>query len=253
MDLGIVDMTKKTGNTISKRLSIISVMIMIFFVTSCSKSSDTPASPVPTPPPTDYKPTGIIESFTLTDSLVPFGYGTIAKWLVTGTNNYTIVTFNGVKIATYGAMDTGPLNKNTVFTLSVNNGAQATASIKVADSISTLLWNGGKRLKQIKAEKYVPDTANVMHWVDTTIDLRIADQRIYFNYTGDSKIIQTSSNYVSMGDAGPVVINGSKNGFLWRGIQYTIINLDNKYLQVTYNQLQTDGKYILTRNNYQFE
>ncbi len=247
-------MTKKIGYLFNNKIWIIPAMMAVFFVVSCSKSSEpTPPTPV-TPPAVDYKPTGVIESFTMTDTFVAFGYGTIAKWLVTGTNNYTVVTINGVKIATYGAMDTGPLNKNTIFTLAVNNGAQSNVAIKVADSVTTLLWNGGKRLKLIKAEKYVIDTSNTYHWeADTTIDKQTLDQRINFNFNGDSKITQSSSAYVSLGDAGPVVINGAKNGFMWRGIQYTIVNLDNKYLQVIFNKLQPTGMYTLARYNYQFE
>jgi hypothetical protein len=230
-------------------------MIAVLFVVSCSKTSETPTPTTPiTPPTSDYKPTGTIESFTLTDTLVAFGYGTIAKWLVTGTNNYTIVTFNGVKIASYGAMDTGPLNRDMIFTLALNNGTQAITSVRVADSIATLLWNGGKRLKLIKAEKYVIDTSNTYRWeVDTTIEKQVLDQRINFNFNGDSKITQSTAAFVSPGDTGPVVVNGSKKGFLWRGIQYMIVTLDNKYLQVTYNQLQSNGSFILSRNNYQFE
>lgn len=229
---------------------------VLVFLCACTK----PAPDVPvivTPPPTTSPPSGVITSFTMTDSLVAYNKGTVAKWLVEGTNNQTVVTFNGVKVPSYGSWDTGPLKQTTVFTLAINNGVKSSVTVQVSDSIASNLWNDGKRLKIIQSEAYVVDTSRTgtgMKWVDTTITPQVADQRIYFGFDHSSYIVQaTPSIYVAPGNTGKFVVNASQTGFIWRNIEYTIVSLDNKKLVVTYSETQPDSSILLKRNTYLFE
>jgi hypothetical protein len=199
-------------------------------------------------------PSGVIQYFTLLDSLVPFNTGSTVKWLVSGNNAQTVITFNGVIVGINGVLDTGPLKKTTTFTLAINNGKQASVSLKVADSVTTLLWSGGKAWAQVRSEvKIVPAGQAQYAWVDTTksIDSSILDQRIYFNYTGDSKIIQsTPSKYVAPGDVGKFVVNVAQTQFTWRGVLFTIMTLDDKNLVVLFDALQPNGTRVSTRYTY---
>ncbi len=220
---------------------------------SCTKPADE-YTPAVQPPNTVSPPTGDIQSFILTDSLIAFKTGTFAKWLVTNTGPNTLITFNGVIVGAYGVLDTGPLTQNTTFTLAVNNGKKATASVKVADSITTLLWNKGKRLKQIKYQFYltpVGQTGPV--WIDTPMTAQVADQRIYFKLDHSSKIIQaTASAYVSPPDAGRFMVNAAQTAFVWGGITYIIAALDSSGLDVTYDIL-INRMSVHARNMYVFE
>ena len=229
---------------------------VLLLLAACSKSTPDITPIVSPPPPVSTAPTGVIETFVITDTLVPFNTGSTCKWLVNGTNNLTIVTFNGVKVAFYGVLDTGPLKQNSSFTLSVNNGTSSTVKIKVADSITTLLWNGGKRLKLKKIEAYIaPSGQTIPVWVDTTVSMstRVADQRIYFGFDGNSRIIQTDPQFVSLNDAGLVIVNMSQKAFTWQGVTYDIGTLDSRTLQVTFDSLQTNGSYLRLRHTYLFE
>lgn len=221
---------------------------------SCTKSPDNFTPPVQ-PPVTVSPPTGVIESFTLTDSLVAFNTGSIAKWLVTSTNLNSVITFNGVIVGNYGVLDTGPLKQTTVFTLAVNNGAKASVTLSVADSVTTLLWNKGKRLRQTKYELYlVPAGQTDPVWIDTPMIARVADQRIYFNLNSTSRIYQsTASTYVSPPDAGRFVISASQTAFTWLGTSYTIVSLDNTGLITTYNLVLSSGRTVPARNTYAYE
>jgi hypothetical protein len=128
------------------------VLTVVVMCISCSK--DDPPEPIPavTHHPL-HPPSGVIDYFVITDSLMPFYTGgSYMKWLVTGTNAQTVVKINGIKVNTNGILDVGPLKLTTTFTLTVNNGKQASVNVYVADSITTLLWNKGKRLKMIKKE-----------------------------------------------------------------------------------------------------
>jgi hypothetical protein len=231
------------------------MLCIMVIVTGCAKSVD-PDPITSTPPPVISGPSGEIQTFTLADTLVPFGNNTLVKWLVTGTNNLTVVTFNGVKVSAYGDLDTGPQKQTTTFTLAVNNGKKATVTLKVTDSITTLMWGNGRRLKKIKKEVFIAHLGQALQqWVDTTgsITPQVLDQRINFRLNGTSVIIQTSSIFVSDLDAGTFVVNPSQTGFSWRGIVYTFVSIDIKGMVVTYNVLQPNGTTLLTRDTYVFE
>lgn len=221
---------------------------------SCTKQTETnnnPSVPTPAPAPTI---TGDIQSFTLSDSLIAFNTGTTAKWLVVNINPNTIVKFNGVIVGNYGVLDTGPLTQNSTFTLTVNNGKQATASVSVADSITTLLWNKGKRLRQTKYQFFVvPVGQTDPTFVDTPMTPQVADQRINFTLKHEAIIIQNNSSlYVSPPYGGMFTVNASQDGFLWQGISYHIEQLSDTILVVTYDKT-INGQVIRVRNTYVFE
>ena len=232
----------------------LSFALSFLVLAGCSKT----VPPDPVLPPTSTTPStpsGIIQSFTIADTLVPFNTGSYVKWLVTGTNTLTVVTFNGVKVASYGALDTGPLTQKTSFTLAVNSGAKATVSIKVADSVSTYLWNDGKALKLTKTEYFgsTPEDTTVM-WRDSAIDKRIADQLVYFTYTGGSSIVQqTGSMYPSPGNTGPFVVVNQSTQFIWRQVLYTINYLDTKKLIVLFTEQKGSGVMVQWRYTYEFQ
>jgi hypothetical protein len=233
-----------------------SVYFAMAICMGCSKSPvDIPAV-VPVPPPLNTLPSGEIQSFVITDSLVAFKTGSTAKWLVVGTNELTVVTFNGVKVPFYGILDTGPLKQTSTFTLAINNGKKASVTLKVVDSVTTLLWNGGSALKQTKAEAYIlPAGQTDPIWVDTTnvfVTPRIADQRIYFELNGNSKILQSSGMYVSPGDMGKFVVNSTQTGYTWRGTEFAIVSIDSRNLVVTFDLPQANGSKLPMRFTYMF-
>lgn len=245
-------MKKKNKNIFSRTGYLI--LLLVVCVAGCSKTTET-VTTVPDPPPINTSPSGEIQTFVITDSLVPYNTGSTAKWLVTGTNSYSIVTFNGVKVATYGILDTGPLKQDTKFTLAVNNGKQSSIIVRVGDSVSTYLWNEGRGMRLVKLEAFVvPSGRTDPEWVDSTsaITERQADQRLFFTLFGESKILQSKTNFVSPGDAGRYVVNAMQNGFTWQGITYTITTINGQVLVVTYSALQPNNTYILMRNTYKF-
>ncbi len=244
MSIGLIRTYNKTAG----------IFLLLGMLWSCTKSSDN-YTPVVQPPATVNPPTGVIESFTLTDTLIPFYTGSTAKWLVTATNLNSVITFNGVVVGNYGVLDTGPLKQTTVFTLAVNNGKKASVTLKVADSVTTLLWNKGKRLRQTKYELFLVPTGQIDPvWIDNPIMARVADQRIYFNLDGTSRIYQsTASTYVAPPDAGRFVISASQNAFTWLGATYTIGSLDNNVLITTYDELMANGTIVRARNTYAYE
>ncbi len=233
----------------STRYTGIAVCLVVALLWGCSKPD--PVVPVipPTPPPVTPSPTGYIQNFQITDTLVAFAYGSTLKWLVNGTNNYTVVTINGVKVGLYGVLDTGPLKANTKYTLSVNSGKDSSVSIKVADSLSTALWNGGKSLKISKAELFDP----VKNVFDTTsIDPELLLQHIYFNFNGTTTIIRKSGGLTSVTDAGPFTTSAGTR-FMWRGISYSIESLSDLKLVARFQELQSGGVVLTRRYTWTYE
>ncbi len=242
------------------------VLMIMVIAMSCTKDPGENTTPY-IPPPVVSPPSGMIDTFYLTDSVVPFNtFGSTMKWLVTGTNTQTIVTLNGVKIAFYGALDTGPLKQTTTFTLAINNGKQAARTLRVADSVTTNLWNNGKRLKIIMREVSIWNpNSNLYEFRDTTssIDAYTLDQRIYFSYFGTSKLYQKTANtFVALNDGGrfvvlavinPTTTTTNPSAFTWQGILYTIVTLDSNFLVVTYDAAQPNGPNLKTRDTYLFE
>lgn len=234
----------------SKRI-LAAVFVLLLFA-SCSKKSDVISPVLPVIPTIPNIPTGEIQSFTIDDTLVAFNTGTSVRWLVTGTNLNTVVTYNGVKVANSGVFETGPLKQNTTITLAVNNGKTASVSVKVADSITSLLWNGGKHLYQTKAEYLmVPPAVKDSAYVDSALTNTQKYQIIYFNLNKSSTILQTVP-FIPPMDAGPIYVNSTRTGFTWRGVEYTILVLDNKILRVSFYTTKANGDKVLTRFTYSF-
>lgn len=237
------------------RISCIPVLLVMVAFIGCSKSPEVVITTPPIPTPGNNTPSGDIETFIANDTLVPFNKGSKIKWLVVGTNNLTVVTYNGIKVAPYGSFETGPLKKTTQFTLAVNSGKQASVTIKAVDSITTLLWGNGKRLRQTKAEVYrLTAGQTASEWVDTTISARAADERIFFSLNGRSTIIlSNAARNVSPPDGGMFVVNAALTGFTWQGIFFTIVSLTDTTLVVTYVVTQANDSKLIMRNTYEFE
>ncbi len=247
-------MTDKQPFTLlpSTSKSILAAVFVLLLFASCSKKSDFISPIIPVIPIIPNVPTGEIQSFTIDDTLVAFNKGTSVRWLVTGTNLNTVVTYNGVKVANSGVFDTGPLKQATTITLAVNNGKTASVSVKVADSITSLLWNGGKHLYQTKAEYLmVPPVVKDSSYVDSALTDTQKYQIFYFNLNKSSTIFQTVP-FIPPMDAGLITINNTKTGFTWRGVEYTILVLDSKVLRVTFYTTQANGDKVLTRFTYSF-
>jgi hypothetical protein len=222
---------KKTSSSGYTFFKIISMLLLTVVVMCISCSKDDPPEPIPavTPPPAS-PPTGVIDYFVITDSLMPFYTGgSYMKWLVTGTNAQTVIKINGIKVNTNGILDVGPLKLATTFTLTVNNGKQASVNVYVADSITTLLWNKGKRLKMIKKEFGVyPIGSATVSYTDSTMTDGEKDERIYFHYSNTSKILLASTN--SQYDGPKFTISRDLKNLSWRGHLYDINLLDDVFL-----------------------
>ena len=240
------------------RVTIIApILLCMVVVISCSKPEEQIVPIVPVQPVTTG-PTGMIQTFTINDTLLPFNTGTVIKWLVNGTNNLTVVTMNGVKVATYGSMETGPVKLSAVFTLEVNSGKKAILTVKTADSITTLLWSKGKSARLVKKEVYIDSTAataNNWGWVDTskTITPFIRDQRIFFGLNNTATLIQgTSNTNVSPGNGGKFITDPG-GLYIWQNTLYTIVSIDATYLVVTFFEALPFSPIRNTRNTYVIE
>lgn len=249
----------KPGHTLNRVLCAILVCMSVIFF-ACSKPDDpTPVVPLPpvSPPPSSTA-SGIIDTFYLNDTLLPNGKGTTAKWNVTGTNSLTIVTFNGVKVAFSGVLDTGPLQVTTTFTLAVNSGKQVTRTVHVADTLTTDLWNTSRNLKLTKTEYYVSLSGfSGPQWRDTTLSVSMSSQRMSFGLDGNIYIVQLSPIY-TVANGGKYVVTlpsspSSYGSYDWKGTTYIIGYLDSKTLQVTYILKQPNGTANTTRDTYVYD
>jgi hypothetical protein len=234
------------------KVFVLIVIVSVIVIYGCSKPDDSVPTPPP-PPPTPTSPTGTIKEFFLLDTIVPFNKGTTAKWSVAESNDKTIVSFNGVKVTLYGVLETGRLQQTTTFTLSVNSGAKQSKTVKVYDSITTYMWNEGKRWKQVNFESFekltgLPDSQWVAHMTDT-----IANERTSYFLNGDSKIEQLKPAFGTPGPSGKFVVYLDKNKFSWKGILYSIVILDKTDFKITYETTQLNGAKLRQRNTYIFE
>jgi hypothetical protein len=251
-------MRNSFGNSLCKTIHV-PILLCMFVAFSCSKTEEEMV-PVPTPaPPIISGPTGVIQTFTLNDSLVAFNTGTVVKWLVNGTNTATLVNLNGVKVANYGSMETGPVKLSAVFTLEVNSGKKAILTLKTADSITSLLWSKGKSARLVKREVYIypnVDSSNKWGWRDTTksiVPQTLLDQRIFFGLNNYITLIQgTSNTNVSPGNGGKFITDPA-GSYIWQNILYKIESIDAVSLIVTYFTTQPIGPILRARNTYLIE
>jgi hypothetical protein len=252
----MMDLRKNILSILNKQVSWL-VLIIVVAIVGCSKTDEVPSTIVIPPTPV-ITPSGEIQYFTINDTLVPFKSRSIVKWLVVGTNSQTIVTYNGAKVLFKGDIDTEPIKKATTYTLEVNSGKKATVSIKAADSLATHMWNSGKRLKIKKKEVYIIPLLGITDakWVDTTkiVTDQVKDQRIYFHFTESAKIIQlTPQLYPPAPASSRFYPNSAQNTFFWQGTTFTVDYLDDTMMVVLYDELQPNGKKLLTRITYLFE
>lgn len=239
-----------------RQIIIAPILLCMVIVVSCSKPEEETAPVVIPVQPVSTAPTGVIQTFTINDTLVAFNTGTVVKWLVNGTNNLTVVNLDSVKVANYGSIETGPRKKNTVFTLEVNSGKKATVTLNVADTVTSLLWSKGKSARLIKKEVYIdstPDPSKKWGWIDTsnTITAYQLDQRLFFGLTNSVTSIQgTSNTNVSQGNAGKFIVDIVYFSFIWQNVLYKIESIDATSLVVTYDGAQPIGPKLRTRNTY---
>lgn len=230
------------------------VLFTMLACLACSKPDDPqPTPPTPPNPPVNI-PTGVIEYFLVDTNLVGFNRATFAKWLVSGGNTLTRVTLSGDLVGLYGPRSTGLLKKDTVFTLAINNGVQATQKITVADSITTMLWNDGKYAQRTKSQVY-----SGTGYKDTAVTLSM--ERIFFNLNKNTTVINIGSP--SPPDGGPFTVtqgrqaNGPSMPYIpptltWRNTTFTIISLDTQLLVVTYQAPDSTGTMRSWKDTYTF-
>ena len=216
----------------------------------CTKPDVEPIIRVDTPP-TPAGPLGTIAEFSVQDSLIGYRHGTIIKWLVTETNTKTVVTLNGIKVGVYGAIQSGQLTANTVFTLSVNNGKTSTKLVTVADSLTTCFWNEGKRWMYTDAATWgLIDSAGVLvpGWVSAfrnDFD-RYRSFRISFYLDGSSKEEQLDSRYPQPKPSGtfivyPPTLVDTILRIYWKKRPHVVDTLSEKSLVMHFDSTRAPG------------
>jgi hypothetical protein len=243
----IMQKTNISRYSLGRILSIAACLFMVACI-ACSKAEDIPI-PIPPPTPAPTPPSGVIQSFTVDDTLVAYNGSTSYKWLVTGTNSLTVVTLDGTPVKPYGVFGTGALHATTTYTLEINNGKKATVTITVADTLTSLLYNTGKRLKQTKYELLMGT-----RWADTTMSQTMIDSRTYFNIDNTSKIILVGPQPFVYNSGKFTVVQGvSTSAFTWQGSIYTVDFIDARSLVLTHDVRQPNGSKIFTRDTFVFE
>lgn len=234
-------------------------LLLLLFVVSCSKPDPVTPNPPPVNPPSPATPSGVIEYFRIKDTAIGFARTSVLTWLVSGTNTLTKVSIDGVYYSNSGGISTGILKKDSTFTLSVNNGAQAKVFIHVADSLITLFWNDGKYLMKEKSQ--VQDTTQASKWRDTTMVGNTGKEMVFFGLDSTSKVTIPP---MATSDAGMIIITPGKPGnpstgvpptlttFTWRGINYTLQSIDADNMIVTYKALDANNKLRDWRDFFKF-
>ncbi|NCI46571.1 hypothetical protein [Sediminibacterium soli] len=209
-------------------------------------------------------PTGMIREFYIDDTLIGYERGTFVRWYVSETNASTVVTLNGIKVAYNDALTTGPLRSNVNYVLAVNNGSQQTKTIRVADKLTTGLWNGARRWvvndtwiwKQVRAIGSQGQDTLVYDWVSifAADRARYLDARTSFTLTGDSKEEQlTWSYYGQLKPSGKFVATPDgqpKPFFTWKNRVYFVDTLTPLSMVVTFDTSNYSG--AVTRNRIRY-
>lgn len=214
-------------------------LLGLFCLAGCSKNTD----PSPTPPPVTPPATAAkITSFTIADSIVPFNTGSTAMWSVNNTDNST-VTLNGKPVGNSGSQATGNLKSNNNYTLELTNpsgavAGQQTLTLRVADSLVTIMWNGGdtihgyyevkQRIRNVSGadtawyDEIIGNTV-VIKWVihlDGSITFTntdpIANPNTPLTYNSNYRaLIQASPTTIWNGNALFTFISLSRTGWVW--------------------------------------
>lgn len=240
------------------------------FISSCTKPDNDIHIPVDTLPPPPSGPSGVIQDFTITDSLIGHGKQTNIKWYVDGTNSLTEVRLNGEKVAFSGAMQSGPLSKNTVFTLTINNNKQASKTVYVADSMATLLWNSGIRWKTVETRTETDKVITGSQGQDSTIKVwpstydsfngLYVQFRTSFSLDGSSLEEQLNPAFPKPNPSKKYVVDqvlnappgGTGYGMFWKGKVYFIdtLSLSSRELVLRIDSSLSNGKVTSNRIRY---
>jgi hypothetical protein len=236
---------------------------VLFVVGVCIFSCSKPDVPVPIPPPVtpppSTQPTGIIDNYSIDDTLIKYNSATFGRWLVTGTNTVTNVTWGGNKVGLTGGLSTGTLTKDTLLVLHVNSGAQREQMVHVADIITSKLYNDGKFAQKTKTE-----VTSQGAFKDTTMAGTTNQEHVFFNLNGTTTIINLITP--SPPNGGPFTIidmgmpptttpvsAGTPAVFRWRNTDYTVVTLTAQLLVVTYQDYDTAGALVNWRDTYFYQ
>jgi hypothetical protein len=250
-------------------IAFVVLLCCALFVTSCTKPDEVKPIVVDTLPPPPSGPSGSIQEFSVQDTLVGHGMQTVIKWYVNGTNSLTEVRLNGEKVLFSGAMQSGPLTKNTVFTLSINNNKQSSQMIYVADSMATILWNEGRRwrttdtrtmaLKVIKGSLGQDSTIEVWENTFASFNGKYEHFRTSFDLYGNSKEEQIFTNFPQPNPSGKYVVvqvnnaptKGTGHAMFWKSNVYYIdtLSISGKQM-VLYVDTAVNGRQTFNRIRY---
>jgi hypothetical protein len=227
----------------------------------CTKPVDEPVIVVDTIRPPILQPSGLIKEFIALDTLIAFLKGSTTRWNVTETNTKTLVFLDSVQVANYGSAQTGPLRQTTSFLLTVNNGKRATTIVNVADSLTTMFWNEGKRWRVVDALSFETQTVSglpVRDWFSHFTD-KLANERVSFNLDGTSKEVNISPNYPQPKASGKFAATyyplGSpyKVSLSWKGRLYLVDTLTDTKLTMTFDTVYSPGLNVTNRVRYKAE
>lgn len=253
--MAIFSKTDRYLRGVASPLAALVAGILGCYMIGCTKPDD-PFTPRVDTLPTPVGPTGNIKEFSVQDSLVGYGRQTILKWNVTETNSKTMVTLNGIKVALYGGLQSGQLYNQTTFTLAVNSGKTATKLIRVADSLTTRLWNDGQRWMPVDILK---DTSRIIvgsQGQDSTVYYEISifdrnadryrNERLSFYLDRTSKEEQLSSSYpkpLPSGKFDPYArVNPTDSLFMiWKNRWYWIQGITDNELMLRFDTLRAPG------------
>ncbi|MBV9988982.1 MAG: hypothetical protein JO301_14985 [Chitinophagaceae bacterium] len=229
-------------------------------MTGCNKFVDPVDNIVDTTRPQVLLPSGTVKEFIALDSLIGYLHGSALRWNVTGTNSKTVVRLDSVIVGNYGSLQTGQLRQTTTFLLTVNSGKSATAKVYVADSLSTMLWNEGRRWKLVDALSYEYKSVNgqlvqdfYSHFTD-----KLANERTSFNLDGTSSEVQITANYPQPKPGGkyttvtnPMIPTYAE--LRWKGHRYLIDTLTDMKLTMTFDSTLSTGFNVTNRVRYKLE
>lgn len=223
---------------------IAAVLLFGLFLAACSKPDEFKNVIGDTSRPVVQGPTGTIKEFVALDTLVGFLHSTFLRWNVTESNTKTVVQLEGVTVPLYNSAQTDALRKTTTYKLTVNNGKSATVTVRVADSLTTGLWNDGRKWYVADALSYEPQVINgtQVDWISHYTS-ELGSTRTMFYLDGSSKVVQNSpifpqpkpsGSFVTRYDSATVSAPAVAS-FTWKGRIYVIDTLASDKLTVRFD------------------
>jgi hypothetical protein len=252
-------MTKGSTYSSYNALRFFALFVVAVCIFSCSKPDDIPTpTPPPVTPPASTQPTGVIDSYSIDDTLIKYNSASFGRWQVSGFNSLTTVTWGGNKVGYSGGISTGLLKKDTLLKLSVNSGAERSQMVHVADIITSKLYNDGKFAQKIKTEVFSQGV-----FTDTAMAGTTSEEHVFFNLDGSTTIINIITP--SPPNGGPFTIvdigmpptttpasPGTPNVFRWRNTDFTVVTLTTQQLVVKYQAYDTSGAWVDWRDTYSY-